>query len=604
MAMAITVSSLLEATASEADEMTVVEPHLSLAFALHSSPGSHVAMLGAGTSTAAGIYAAWEIQQDLISKLAAAQGAKPEDPFSWYRERYGTDSSYDALLDSLTHTPDTRQQLLRGYFEPDPTGGDGARQPTAVHHALARLVALGHIRVVLTTNFDHLVETALRAIGIEPVVASSAADLAGLAPLHTMRCLVVHLHGDYVRADTLLNTPEELGEYPKQVNAFLDRVFDEHGMVILGWSANYDVALREAWSRAANRRFASFWVDPYPLGDVANDLATRRGVVVVIDHADSFLTRTADAVESIAEAGIRHPATTAAAVNLTKKLLATEPTPIRAHDLLRAELAKVETSKVLNPEAWDSQNVPAEVDRRRAIVLADTDTVAALVATLAYWGTPGTDPWWKHDLENLAVHPHVGGSTALIGLAMAPATLLFYTAGAAAAAAGRWDLVTSLLTDLHATDIYTSATANIADILIPTQALGAEAGRTIHDFVCRVCQEHLALNPNAVRDGWEKFAYLDIVAALVRGRHRLDLGPFIRVTDLERREYLPVPTIWAHRLLEDPRGEWIRNLGLSDAVEKAIDATDAALHNLADRAAWKHGGGTLPSGTWLPADHT
>lgn len=584
--------------------MSAIEPHLALAFAMHSAPGAYAAVLGAGTSKAAGIPAAWEVQQDLLSKLAAAQGASPKDPFAWYRERYEADASYDGLLDALARTPDTRQQLLRRYFEPDPDDLERARQPTAAHHALARLVSQGRIRIILTTNFDHLVESALRAAGIEPVVASSPADLAGLAPLHTMTCLVVHLHGDYVRSDTMMNTPDELRTYPEQLNAFLDRVFDEYGLIIAGWSANYDVALREAWSRAPNRRFASFWVDPYPLSDVAEDLATRRAAVIVRDEADNFLTQAAEAVESITDAGTRHPATAAAAVSLTKRLLATETTPIRAHDLIRAELTEVETSQVLNPHTWDSPNLEAEHAQRLAVILAQTETAAALVATLAYWGSSDTDNWWLHDIENLAVHPRVSGSTALIRLAMAPATLLFYTAGTAAAAAQRWELVTCLLTDLHATDIFSNTTTNIADIIEPNRTLGVDGARATYDFVSRLCHEHLSLNPTAARDAWERFAYLDLVAGHTRNRHRRGVGAFIRVTDLDRGEYLPVPTVWAHRLLDDPRVSWIRNLGTTDVLEKAIDATDTALHNLADKAAWRHGGGVMPSGTWLPADRT
>lgn len=582
--------------------MVAIEPHLALGFAMHSTPGAYVAVFGAGTSKAAGIPAAWEVQQDLLSKLAAALGAEPADPFAWYRERYGADPNYDTLLDALAQTPDARQQLLRGYFEPDPNDADRSRRPTAAHDALARLVAQGRIRIVLTTNFDHLVETALRGAGIEPVVASSSADLAGLAPLHTISCLVVHLHGEYLRSDTMLNTPEELRTYPEQVNSFLDRVFDEYGVVVAGWSANYDVALRDAWSRATSRRFTSFWVDPYPLSEVAADLATRRAAVVVQGDADDFFTKTADAVESIVDAGTRHPATAGAAVSLTKRLLATENTPIRAHDLLRAELGKVEASEVLNPGAWDSPNAQAEYARRLALMLADTETAAALVATLAYWGSVDTDTWWLHDLENLAVQPHVGGSTALIRLAMAPATMLFYTAGTAAAAGKRWDLVTVLLTDLHASDVYSNETRNLADLIDPHATLAATPGRTAYDFVTRACQEHLSLNPNAVRDAWERFVYLDIVASHTRKRRRTGLGAFIRVTDLARGEYLPVPTVWANRLLGDARATWIRTLGEDKVLREAIDSTDAALHDLADRVAWSHGGGVLPSGTWLPAD--
>ncbi|WP_416960788.1 hypothetical protein [Streptomyces sp. Agncl-13] len=61
-------------------------------------------------------------------------------------------------------------------------------------------------------------ENALRELGIEPHVVANADDAAGLAPLHTLTCLVVHVHGDYLRPTTMLNTPEELDHYAPAVD--------------------------------------------------------------------------------------------------------------------------------------------------------------------------------------------------------------------------------------------------------------------------------------------------------------------------------------------------------------------------------------------------
>lgn len=240
-----------------------MEPHVKLAFALRATPGGYTVLLG-GASIAAGMPSAWAVQQDLIERLAAAEGT-PEigDPHAWYQERFGRPPTYDDLLDALTSTPFERQALLRSYFEPDEQEReDGRKQPTAAHRAIARLVAAGHIRIVLTTNFDRLMETALREAGIEPTVASHADDITGLAPLHTLNCLVVHLHGDYLDPTSMRNTPEELRQYSTSTNRLLNRVFAEYGLVISGWSAEWDPALRKPLSRCRTRIFASYWTDP------------------------------------------------------------------------------------------------------------------------------------------------------------------------------------------------------------------------------------------------------------------------------------------------------------------------------------------------------
>ena len=47
---------------------------------------------------------------------------------------------------------------------------EGEKEPTLAHRAIAELAAQGFIKVIITTNFDRLVETALREEGVEPTV--------------------------------------------------------------------------------------------------------------------------------------------------------------------------------------------------------------------------------------------------------------------------------------------------------------------------------------------------------------------------------------------------------------------------------------------------
>ena len=75
----------------------------------------------------------------------------------------------------------------------------------------------GFIRVIITTNFDRLLENAIREAGIEPTVIKSEDDLAGAVPLAHSRCYVIKLNGDYL--DTRIrNTEGELAAYSAQFN--------------------------------------------------------------------------------------------------------------------------------------------------------------------------------------------------------------------------------------------------------------------------------------------------------------------------------------------------------------------------------------------------
>ena len=118
------------------------------------------------------------------------------DPVQWYRARFDREPDYSGLLQELAKTPTERQQLLRGYFEPSKNStGNSDKQPTDAHRAIATLVAKGYFRVILTTNFDRLLETALVDENINPTVLSSSDHIRGAIPLIHTPCCVFKIHG-------------------------------------------------------------------------------------------------------------------------------------------------------------------------------------------------------------------------------------------------------------------------------------------------------------------------------------------------------------------------------------------------------------------------
>lgn len=146
----------------------MIEPLHSLAFSVQANPGVYAVLIGSGVSRSARIPTGWEITLDLVRKLASVAGETCDpDPALWYHERYGKDPDYSELLDALAKTPTERQQLLRGYLEPsEDERAEGIKAPTAAHRAIANLAAKGYIRVIITTNFDRLMEMALADAGV------------------------------------------------------------------------------------------------------------------------------------------------------------------------------------------------------------------------------------------------------------------------------------------------------------------------------------------------------------------------------------------------------------------------------------------------------
>jgi NAD-dependent SIR2 family protein deacetylase len=178
---------------------------------------------------------------------------------AWYRARFGKEPNYSELLDVLTHSQNERRSVLHSFIEA--TAEDlekGRKVPTRAHCAIAKLVRDSYFRVIITTNFDRLLENALRDESVEPTVIKSDDDLRGAMPLIHSRCYVLKIHGDYL--DTRIrNTDDELKSYSKAMNTALDRILDERGAIVCGWSADWDYALRSAITRAPNRRYPFFW---------------------------------------------------------------------------------------------------------------------------------------------------------------------------------------------------------------------------------------------------------------------------------------------------------------------------------------------------------
>lgn len=263
-----------------------------LAFSMYESKGVYALLLGSGLSRAAEIPTGWEITLDLIRRVALAQGVQEQpDWATWYLQKTGKEPNYSALLAELAASADERRAVLHRYIEPtEEDRAEGRKLPTAAHLAIARLVQGGYIKVIITTNFDRLMENALREIGIEPTLVASVDALAGAEPLSHSKCYILKLHGDYKDA-RILNTETELSKYPKKYEALLDRILDEYGLVVCGWSGNWDQALRNAFLRARNRRYPVFWA---ARGDPASDamglIKHRSAQLVSITDADCFFS--------------------------------------------------------------------------------------------------------------------------------------------------------------------------------------------------------------------------------------------------------------------------------------------------------------------------
>jgi hypothetical protein len=415
----------------------LVDALISLAFSVHSSPGVYALLLGSGVSRSAGIPTGYEVTLDLVRKVARLDGADPEpDPFAWYERVHGTQPNYSGLLATLAPTQSERNALLRGYFEPtEQEAAEGIKTPKPAHRAIAELMAAGYIRVVITTNFDRLLEKAAEAAGITPVVISTADAASGALPLTHSKAAIIEINGDYL--DTRIrNTSEELSEYEPQIATLLDRVLDEFGLLACGWSADWDLGLRAAIERAPNRRFTTFWCSRGEPTDAGKSLiALRSATILKIEDADSLFEKLREKVFSLRELSKEHPLSSALAVQNIKRYLPNPQEAIRLHDLVMQEVEKVFTACAPVSFPFDIAPSQEEFARRVARYEATTEILQSMLATGCYWGTESHTSLWVRALQRVANPPAPGGGPyyeIFQRLSYYPSLLLLYAGGIAA----------------------------------------------------------------------------------------------------------------------------------------------------------------------------
>lgn len=428
----------------------MIEPILSLAFGMQSNKGAYALLLGSGVSRSAGVPTGWEVVLDLARKLAAMKGENCEpDPVAWFQKTFATEPDYDKLLNLVAKMPAERSQLLKSYFEPtNEENEQGLKVPTEAHKVIARLVLHGYVRVIVTTNFDRLLEHALQGLGINPTIISTPDAAEGALPLIHTSCTVVKIHGDYL--DTRIkNTTTELSRYDKRLSRLLDRIFDEFGLVVCGWSSDWDVALRTALERCKSHRFGTFWTIRGTISDGAERLMNqRRADTIKIQDANAFFRELEEKLMALENVTRPHPLSVKIAVASLKKYIVDDSSKISLHDLVMNETERVYT-EIVGPnfckpgEPITSQNVLNKIKKYEALV----EILLGLFANGCYWGDARHESLWVKSLDRLLnLPPGVNVDITWVSMRLYPSLALLYAGGITAIAHGNYSTFAALLT--------------------------------------------------------------------------------------------------------------------------------------------------------------
>ncbi len=434
----------------------LIEPEMAMALNVHSSPGVYALLLGAGISIASGVKTGWGVVEDIVGKVAAVRdpdnpGARAEaaaDPEKWWETNTSEPLGYSALLAAAAPMPASRQAMLAEYFEPE-EGQDDTKGPTAAHQAIAQLVKRGSIRVILTTNFDRLTERALQEVGISPQVVSRPEQIKGMKPLTHSQVTVIKLHGDYADLEQR-NTIDELEAYPDELRELLQRVLDEYGLIVCGWSADWDKALVRAVEGTRSRRYPLFWSHYGRFSDAARALTAQHDAVVIDGkNADELFTGLVSRVEAL-DRLTTAPITRDVAVVQLKRALPDPLRRIELFDLVDQAVTQItdrstpEHRPVLATSAAWADTFGSNVRGYRA----DSDTLLHLLANGVFHDDGRHEPIWLRAVERLVRLRDTTPGTYneyLEKLRHLPALLAVWTIGVAAILNRREELLATVL---------------------------------------------------------------------------------------------------------------------------------------------------------------
>ncbi|QMU23450.1 SIR2 family protein [Gordonia rubripertincta] len=431
-----------------------------LATSMQAQAGVYAVLLGSGVSTGAGILTGWGVVAELVRRLAVADSPGDEDslraaeadPEAWWQARSPEPLGYSSLLKSLSPTSATRQGLLADFFEPTPEDREnGVKIPSAAHLALAELVKRGAVRVILTTNFDRLMEQALDTVGVSPQVIARPEAVKGMTPLTHAPATLIKLHGDYKDLESR-NTPEELERYPAEWKTLLGQILDEYGLVVAGWSAEWDTALVRLIEESPSRRYPLFWDSRSSKGDVAQRLlTTRRGQIITAPGADELFSDLLASVEAL-DRLMEPPLTTAMAVARLKRYLPEPARRIDLHDLVMS---------IVDDVTGEIAEQPLSADASRTLKVYDlwekhrdaTNPLLELLITGVWHDPEGThDGLWMDTLQRLidaGTAPIHSCTSGWDDARLFPALLAHTAMGMAAVRRGREELIIRLSTEVE-----------------------------------------------------------------------------------------------------------------------------------------------------------
>ena len=176
-----------------------------------------VLWVGAGLSVAAGYPSTGTI---LSALRAAADRDLPDD------------GEFNVVVDAFVAAHGTGElgDVLQGLFQTP-------HEPTPTHHAIARLAAAGHFAALVTTNYDDLLERALRTAGVKVALQILEDNAEVREQDGALRLLKIH--GSHEAWHRIILSGRSYTEFDSRYGFLreqLDVLLQQHSLLFVGCS--------------------------------------------------------------------------------------------------------------------------------------------------------------------------------------------------------------------------------------------------------------------------------------------------------------------------------------------------------------------------------
>lgn len=192
-------------------------------------------LLGSGASVSSGIPTGGELAQKWYKELEQDLPKNRFEAWQKLKECKGVEDEnrraefYSPIYEKrFGHIPEEGYNELKKIME--------GKDPSLGYFILAQIISKTRNNIVLTTNFDNLLEDAVRSYTEKTPFVAGHELLADHITSHTDRPIIIKLHRDLLLHPC--NTMEETGKLPQQWEKNLRNILSSSTLIVLGYGGN------------------------------------------------------------------------------------------------------------------------------------------------------------------------------------------------------------------------------------------------------------------------------------------------------------------------------------------------------------------------------